>query len=75
MDTRMRILVIHHDALIRAILSMPLKQQGYQITEVPNATVGLKRYQSQPTDLVIVDLTIPDMDDLDALERLCHDFP
>lgn len=75
MRTTTRILVIDDDAHIRALLRIALEQTGYEVAEAPNAAVGMQHYRTQPTDLVITDLCMPEMNGLDVIIGLRRDFP
>jgi two-component system chemotaxis response regulator CheY len=75
MHAMARILVIDDDAQTRALVCEVLEHADYNVTEAPNAAIGIERYRAEPTDLVITDLRMPGMNDLDAIIALRHDFP
>ena len=75
MSTTTRILVIDDDAHIRALLRTALEHTGYEVAEAPSAAVGMQHYRTQPTDLVITDLCMPEMNGLDVIIGLRRDFP
>ena len=75
MNTPTRILVIDDDAHIRALLRTALEHTGYEVAEAPNGAVGMQHYRTQPTDLVITDLCMPEMNGFDVIIDLRRDFP
>jgi two-component system, chemotaxis family, chemotaxis protein CheY len=75
MNTTTRILVIDDDAHIRALLRTALEHTGYEVAEAPNGVVGMQHYRTQPTDLVITDLCMPERNGLDVIIDLRRDFP
>ena len=70
-----RILVIDDDATIRELLRFVLEEEGYEVIEAADGAEGLQRYQADPTDLVITDLTMPGMHGLELLEALRRMVP
>ena len=75
MSTLTRILVIDDDAHIRALLRTALEYTGYEVAEAPNGAVGMQHYRTQPTDLVITDICMPEINGLDVIIDLRRDFP
>ena len=64
------ILTIDDDALIRRSLVYLLEQAGYRASDAATAEDGLALAQTEPPDLVLLDIGLPGMDGLDALQRL-----
>lgn len=64
------ILVIEDEPQIRRFLRATLSANGYALTEAPTAADGLRAAAARPSDLVILDLGLPDMDGLDVTRRL-----
>ena len=69
------LLVIDDNASIRELLRFVLEEEGYEVIESADGAEGLQRYQAEPTDLVITDLTMPGMDGLELLEALQRVVP
>jgi two-component system response regulator (stage 0 sporulation protein F) len=65
-----KILVVDDDEAIRTLLKEELTEEGYQVIAVNNARDALKMVESQPLDLVILDIRMPGMDGLEALPRI-----
>ncbi len=68
------ILVIEDDASIRMLLAQILEDAGYQTYEAANGREGLERFRTQPMDLVITDLEMPEMNGLDLILELTRAF-
>lgn len=68
--SRGRILVIDDEPDIRESLETLLAQESYQVELAANATEGLKRLESGPYDLVLLDLMMPDKSGMQVLEEV-----
>ena len=68
------ILVIDDQESIRALLRATLEGAGHEVTEAPNGRLGLELYRFRPTDLVITDILMPEMNGLDMLLELTREF-
>lgn len=64
------ILIIEDERPIRRFLKASLSSEGYFITEAVSGQDGLRKAASQPPDLIILDLGLPDLDGQQVLERL-----
>ncbi|WP_254507980.1 response regulator [Anatilimnocola floriformis] len=64
------ILVIEDEQPIRRFLQAALTNEGYSLSEAVSGEDGLRKATSQPPDLIILDLGLPDMDGQDVLQRL-----
>jgi two-component system, NtrC family, response regulator AtoC len=64
------ILVIDDDASIRETLDLYLVEEGYTVDTAQNGTEGLNKYVSNPADVVILDIRLPDVDGFSVLEDL-----
>ena len=72
--TMATILVIDDQESIRALLRATLEGAGHEVTEAPNGRLGLELYRFRPTDLVITDILMPEMNGLDMLLELTREF-
>ena len=64
------ILVIEDEPPIRRFLRASLRGAGYRLVEAETGQQGLSLAATQPPDLVILDLGLPDMDGLQIIEDL-----
>ncbi|MEN6332227.1 MAG: sigma-54 dependent transcriptional regulator [Smithella sp.] len=65
-----RILVIDDDAAICRTLEFCLTEEGYTVDTAQSGTDGLNKYVSNPADVVILDIRLPDVDGFQVLEDL-----
>ena len=68
------ILIIDDEEIIRVLLRSALEAEGYEVTEAANGREGLELYRQRPTDLVITDIVMPELNGLDMLLELTHEF-
>jgi two-component system response regulator (stage 0 sporulation protein F) len=68
------ILIIDDEEFVRALLRSALEAAGYDVTEAANGRQGLELYRHRPTDLVITDILMPEMNGLDMLLELTREF-
>jgi two-component system, OmpR family, KDP operon response regulator KdpE len=57
-----RVLVVDDDHQLLRAMRIALSARGYDVAVAQSGTAGLAAAQESPTDLVIVDLGLPDMD-------------
>jgi two-component system, NtrC family, nitrogen regulation response regulator NtrX len=69
------VLVVDDEKNIRRAVEMVLSGEGYEVlgAESAEAALGVLRQPQRPVDLVILDLKLPHMGGLEALERLRAD--
>ena len=65
-----QLLMIEDDARLADMVRAYLGQSGYQVALAGDAQAGLAQLQANPTDLVILDLMLPDMDGLEVCRRI-----
>jgi DNA-binding response OmpR family regulator len=66
----MSILLVEDDAALAAGLLEALRKEGLAINHVCNGTDALHVIATEPPDIVILDLGLPDMDGLTVLNKL-----
>src|SRR4030043_219116 len=64
------IMVVDDDEAIRTLLTEELTDEGYHVISATNARDALKMVETEPMDLVILDIRMPGMDGLEALPRI-----
>ncbi|NJL95139.1 MAG: response regulator [Anaerolineae bacterium] len=65
-----RVLVVDDEVQIRRFLRITLEAHGYQTFEAEAGQVAINRAAQVRPDLVILDMSLPDMDGLSVLKRL-----
>jgi DNA-binding NarL/FixJ family response regulator len=68
-----RILVIEDDAKLRLQCPELLRLEGYQVLEARNGREGVDTARRDPPDLVLCDITMPEMNGHRVLETLRHE--
>jgi DNA-binding response OmpR family regulator len=68
--SRGHVLVVDDDADIRGLLRELLERQGYQVTEAANGREGLRALYASPPDVVLLDVSMPELDGWETLERI-----
>jgi DNA-binding response OmpR family regulator len=68
----MNVLIVEDEPRIANFLAKGLRRQGYDVACAPNGTEALAATiaGSEPVDLVVLDLGLPDIDGLDVLRTL-----
>jgi CheY-like chemotaxis protein len=69
-----RILVVDDDPAIRSVMRRCLALDGHDVEEAATGREAIKLFRAAPTDLVITDLYMPDMDGLEFTRRLVQEF-
>lgn len=70
-----KILVTDDAAFMRMMLGNILTKSGYEVFEATDGLDLLKKYQDIKPDLVTLDITMPELDGLEALKRLRQTNP
>jgi DNA-binding response OmpR family regulator len=66
----MLILLAEDDRSLTQALQQALQKQGYSVNAVHRGEMALHVVETEPPDIMILDLGLPDMDGLDVLRRL-----
>jgi DNA-binding response OmpR family regulator len=67
---RARVLVVDDDADIRGLLKELLGRAGYDVVESSNGRDGLRALYASSPDLVLLDVSMPELDGWQTLERI-----
>ena len=70
-----RVLVIDDEPAIADLVNRLLSRAGYQVNSVLSAAAGLSLLHTQPFDLVLCDIRMPDMDGRTFYHHLRNDLP
>jgi len=65
-----RILVVDDDDDIRGLVRKLLERSGAEIREAPNGREGLREFHAWRPDLVVLDVSMPELDGWNVLERI-----
>jgi DNA-binding response OmpR family regulator len=70
MSAPLRVLVIDDDADIRLLLRQLLERAGFAVCEAADGKTGLRRLFADVPSLVILDVSMPELDGYQTLERI-----
>jgi DNA-binding response OmpR family regulator len=65
-----KLLVVDDDEDIRALLRLILERGGYQVDEQADGRAALRAFHNGNHDLVVLDVTMPDLDGWEVLDRI-----
>ena len=65
-----RILVVEDEKPLREFVARNLSVRGYEVLTAANGMEALALFQTQPLDLIILDLMMPHMDGLELTQRI-----
>ena len=66
-----KVMLVDDAQFVRHMLRVILEKAGYEIcAEMSNGTQAVLQYKHLAPDLVIMDINMPDMDGLEALEKI-----
>jgi DNA-binding response OmpR family regulator len=68
------ILIVDDDALMRRSLAFNLEQAGFHASTAESAEAALSQVRLDRPDLVLLDISLPAMDGLDAMRQLKNQF-
>ena len=71
MNEMKRILVVDDEESVRKMLSVVLEKEGFDVICAGNGREALEAFRTQSPDIVIMDIRMPEMDGLQALEEIC----
>ena len=68
-----KILVVDDSAFTRRIVRSALNGRGYrQVIEAENGEEGLRKYETEKPDVLLLDIIMPDLDGTDVLKRVMN---
>jgi two-component system sensor histidine kinase/response regulator len=67
------VLLIDDDKNVRLALGMALQHCGYRVIEAASGAIGLEMARQQLPDLILTDITMPDMDGQAVLKHIRQD--
>ena len=65
-----RIMVVHDAAFMRMRCKKLLTQLGHEVTEASTGSQAVEAYKQNRPDMVLLDITMPDMDGITALKAI-----
>jgi two-component system chemotaxis response regulator CheY len=71
----MKVLIVDDAAFMRMILKNVFEKEGFEIIEAENGNVALEKYREHKPDIVTMDITMPQVDGVQALKNIMAEFP
>ena len=68
------ILVVDDVPANLTLLAGMLKEKGHRVRPVPSGKLALKAVETEPPDLILLDITMPEMDGFEVCSRLKQDM-
>jgi CheY-like chemotaxis protein len=65
-----KILLIEDEAGLRILYRDELEEEGYEVVSAGNGEEGIRQFEKERPDLVVLDIVMPVMDGLEALKRI-----
>jgi DNA-binding response OmpR family regulator len=64
------ILLVDDEESVQKLLTYPLERDGFRVVQAHDGDEALARFESDPIDLVVLDLMLPRLDGLEVCKRL-----
>ena len=65
-----RVLVVDDDEQVRTVVAWQLEAEGFAVSGAADGATALGEIEARPPDLIVLDLSLPQVDGLDVLTRL-----
>ena len=65
-----KILIVDDEESLRILYKKELEEEGYDILLASNAQKALEIVESEPLDLVVLDIKMPGMDGIEAMQKI-----
>ncbi len=72
---RVRVLVVDDDDEARLALRRMLEAAGYEVREAANGRIAMSVCRSDPPDVVITDIFMPEQEGIETIQSLRREFP
>ena len=72
---QVRLLVVDDEESVRNLLQRILEEAGYQVTTAADGKEALYKVSLGETELVLLDIKMPEMSGIEALSKLTADSP
>ena len=65
-----KILMIEDEAALRMLYRDEFEEEGYEVVSAGDGEEGIRQFEKERPDLVVLDIVMPVMDGLEALKRI-----
>jgi DNA-binding response OmpR family regulator len=69
-DVIRRVLLVDDDQGLRTVLAAALGDEGFTVTQASDGLAGLRGFEADGADLIILDILMPEMDGLEVCRRI-----
>lgn len=70
MTPKTRILCVDDEDAIRTLLQSQLEQEGYEVETADDGDVAIRKMESSPYDLILLDIRMPRVGGIDVLRHI-----
>lgn len=70
-----RVLIVEDDSAVRKLLRTILERAGHEILDARNGKEALKIYKTNPADLIITNILMPEKEGLETIQELRREYP
>ena len=71
----MRILIVDDEPLVKRVLTLCLKREGYEVDSAGDGAAALERIRTQAPDFLITDINMPGMSGEELCRTIHTEFP
>lgn len=65
-----KVVVVEDDAITRVNICDFLRQEGFEVEQIPDGMRALERFKNETFDLILTDFRMPGMDGLKLVQRI-----
>lgn len=71
----LNVMIIEDDEQLRKMLQIMIEKEGYSVEVASNGEEAIKLFKTQPSELIITDLLMPEKDGLETIMEVKRDNP
>ena len=69
------VLIVDDDPHIQDVISFALEREGYDLKNARDGAEALRQFESGKPDLIVLDVSMPEMDGLEVCREILTDTP
>jgi len=75
MNNKIRVMIVDDEKIVRESLYFWFENAGYRVETAASGFQALERLETDPFDIMFVDIKMPGMDGIELLEKIKQDYP